>query len=127
MDDDMYNAMAIRDVSVDPDGVYVTCELNKNIADICGMSLFGTHPFPYSCPEIKRVIFNGPATIVLFADGTKSVVKCSENDIYDPEKAVMIAYLKKLFGCSKSQMRKWLNKQTEEFKNPNDILEEDNK
>ena len=36
----------------------------------------------HGCPGIKKVIFNDPATIVLWDDGTKTVVKCSEGDTY---------------------------------------------
>ena len=46
----------------------------------------------------ERVIFNNPATIVYWSDKTKTVVKCSDNDIYDPEKGFAIACSKKLFG-----------------------------
>lgn len=35
-----------------------------------------------SIPEPIRVISNPPHTIVFFNDGTKQVVKCSENDEY---------------------------------------------
>lgn len=35
---------------------------------------------------IKKVIFNDPATIILWKDGTKTVVKCQEGDTYDKEK-----------------------------------------
>lgn len=31
-------------------------------------------------PEIKKVIFNPPATIVFWLDGTKTVVKCKEGE-----------------------------------------------
>lgn len=47
---------------------------------------------------IKKVIFNAPATIVLWNDGTKTVVKCSEDDIFDPEKGLAFCFLKKLLG-----------------------------
>lgn len=47
---------------------------------------------------IKKVIFNNPATIVLWNDGTKTVVKCSENDTFDPEKGLAFCFLKKLLG-----------------------------
>lgn len=47
---------------------------------------------------IKKVIFNAPATIVLWNDGTKTVVKCSEGDIFDPEKGLAFCFLKKLLG-----------------------------
>lgn len=35
---------------------------------------------------IKNVIFAPPATIVYWSDGSKAVVKCSEKDVFDPEK-----------------------------------------
>lgn len=48
--------------------------------------------------EIKKVIFNDPATIVLWKDGTKTVVKCCEFDSYDPYVGVSMAICKKLLG-----------------------------
>lgn len=47
---------------------------------------------------IKKVIFNEPATIVFWSDGTKTVVKCGEDDIWDPEKGLAMAVTKKFFG-----------------------------
>ena len=46
----------------------------------------------------KRVVFNPPATIVLWEDGTKTVVKCGENDVYDPEKGLALCFMKKALG-----------------------------
>lgn len=48
--------------------------------------------------NIKDVIFNPPATIVLWEDGTKTVVKCGENDSYDPEKGLAMCISKKVLG-----------------------------
>lgn len=48
-------------------------------------------------PEIKDVIFNDPATIVFWADGTKTVVK-ADNEPYDPEKGLAMAISKKVLG-----------------------------
>lgn len=48
--------------------------------------------------RIKKVIFNNPATIVLWEDGTKTVVKTQEGDIYDPEKGLAMAISKKALG-----------------------------
>lgn len=53
-------------------------------------------------PTIKNVIFNDPATIVMWSDGTKTVVKCGENDIFDPEKGVAMCCMKKLLGTNKT-------------------------
>ena len=47
--------------------------------------------------EIKKVIFNDPATIVYWEDRTKTVVKC-EKEKYDPEKGLAMAIAKKALG-----------------------------
>jgi len=47
---------------------------------------------------IKKVIFNDPATVVIWGDGNKTVVKCSEYDSYDPEKGLAMAICKKVLG-----------------------------
>lgn len=52
--------------------------------------------------EITNVIFNNPATIVFWADGTKTVVKCSENDTFDPEKGLAMAIVKRAYGNDNS-------------------------
>lgn len=52
-----------------------------------------------SCPT--RIVFNGPATIAFWPDGTKTVVKCQDDEPFDPEKGVALAMLKKYFGGSR--------------------------
>lgn len=47
---------------------------------------------------IKKVIFNAPVTIVLWTDGTKTVVKCGKNDTYDLEKGLALCIAKKYLG-----------------------------
>lgn len=48
--------------------------------------------------DIKKVIFNGPATIILWDDGTKTVVKCKEGDPYSKEAGFALCLLKKMAG-----------------------------
>ena len=48
--------------------------------------------------KIKKVVFNNPATIVFWNDGTKTVVKCEERDTYDPEKGLAMAIARKALG-----------------------------
>ena len=65
-------------------------------------------------PEIKNVIFNDPATIVFWEDGTKTVVKCQDGDEFDPEKGLAMAITKKAYGnkgnyCNK--LKTWLPKE----------------
>lgn len=49
-------------------------------------------------PEIKDIIFNGPATIVFWKDGTKTVVKAQEGEIVDYEKGMAMAIAKRMLG-----------------------------
>ena len=49
-----------------------------------------------------KIIFNGPATIVFWDDGTKTVVKCTEREMFDYEKGVALCYMKKLLGNDNS-------------------------
>lgn len=46
----------------------------------------------------QKVIFNPPATIVFWEDGSKTVVKCGDNDTFDPEKGLAMAISKKVLG-----------------------------
>ena len=52
----------------------------------------------HGCPGIKKVIFNDPATIVLWGDGTKTVVKCSLGDTYSEWSGLAFCICKKLMG-----------------------------
>jgi hypothetical protein len=48
--------------------------------------------------KVKKVIFNQPATIVYWGDGTKTVVKAQNGDGFDREKGFAMACTKKFFG-----------------------------
>ena len=61
--------------------------------------------------RIKKVIFNAPATIVYWDDGSKTVVKCSENDTFDWEKGLAMAIAKKALGDQGNyynEFKKWM-------------------
>ena len=49
-------------------------------------------------PTIKNVIFNDPATIVYWDDGTKTVVKCQTGDTYSKETGLALCIAKKYLG-----------------------------
>lgn len=51
-----------------------------------------------NCLMIKDVIFNKPATIVKWCDGTKTVVKCQNGEPFDKEKGLALAFIKKMYG-----------------------------
>ena len=51
-------------------------------------------------PKIEKVIFNNPVTIILWEDGTKTVVKLQSDDpaAFDKEKGLFMAITKKALG-----------------------------
>lgn len=62
---------------------------------------------------IKNVIFAPPATIVYWSDGSKTVVKCSEKDVFDPEKGLAMAIAKRCGGNKGSyykEIQNWVEK-----------------
>ena len=62
--------------------------------------------------SIKKVIFNPPATIVFWSDGTKTVVKCHVKDIFDPEKGLAMAVAKRCADNNPDfyqEIRKWID------------------
>lgn len=66
---------------------------------------------------IKNVIYNDPATIVFWIDGTKTVVK-AENEDFDPEKGLAMAISKKMLGNKGNYyevFKKWLPKEDPEI------------
>lgn len=65
-------------------------------------------PVPLS---IHKVIFNNPCTIIIWSDKTKTIVKCGENEKYDPEKGMAMAISKKFLGNKGNYyetFKKWL-------------------
>lgn len=63
-------------------------------------------------PEIKDVMFNGTATIVFWADDTKTVVK-AVGEAFDPEKGLAMAIAKKALGNKGNyfnKIKKWTTK-----------------
>ena len=83
-------------------------------------SMFSTYKRKVEYPTINYVLFNDPATIVFWNDGTKTVVKCDKNEEYDPEKGMAMAVAKKFLGTSKNKgnyynvFSKWLTKEAED-------------
>lgn len=49
----------------------------------------------------KRIIRNGPAMVVFWTDGTKTVVKCHEEE-FDFEKGLAMALARKMWGRSRT-------------------------
>ena len=47
---------------------------------------------------VKEIIYHDAATIVYWTDGTKTVVKCNENDEYSEYSGFVAAVAKKMYG-----------------------------
>lgn len=47
---------------------------------------------------LTKVIFNKPATIAFWSDGTKTVSKCNPFDAYSKDVGMMVCYMKKVMG-----------------------------
>jgi hypothetical protein len=62
-------------------------------------------------PDIEKVIFNDPATIVFWSDGTKTVVKTQNNETYNKEIGLAMAISKKMLGNTSKYydtFKKWI-------------------
>ena len=62
-------------------------------------------------PAICQVIFNNPATVVIWDDHTKTVVKCQPGDTFSKETGLAMAILKKVYGNKGNYndvFRKWV-------------------
>ena len=71
------------------------------------------------CNSIKKIIFNDPATIIIWGNGDKTIVKCGEGEIYDPEKGMAMAIAKHFLGDKGNYyetFKKWLPKEHETVK-----------
>ena len=67
---------------------------------------------------IKDVIFAPPATIIYWSDGSKTVVKCSEKDVFDPEKGLAMAIAKRCGGNKGSyykEIQNWVEKSGKKY------------
>ena len=102
--------------SVDPDKLSSDNRIAVDIADVSdeieksiymmtargsGKTRWISEMFKNSFPfkdHIKDVIFNDPATIVFWIDGSKTVVKCQKGETFDPEKGLAMAISKKVLG-----------------------------
>ena len=72
--------------------------------------------------EIKNVYFNDPVTVAMWNDGTKTIVRCSENDFYDPEKGLAMAIVKKAYGNDNKfhkVFKKWIPEEDDAEKRVN--------
>lgn len=111
----------------EPQGVYFTKtstelteeEKNYMLNDILVTRELASSSFAFNYNvfiKVKpvKVIFNNPATIVIWDDGTKTIVKRQKGDRYDKEKGLALCYMKKALGNSSRQLNDALRKGLDE-------------
>lgn len=65
--------------------------------------------------NIDRIICNPPATIIIWKNGNKSIVKCMDTDIYNPEQGIAMCLLKQMLSADAyRELKKIMEKKTEE-------------
>lgn len=90
-----------------PDNEVPFCDLDCSECDLCQEECFDCEfefeegdPMMWGIPDVDRIIFNPPATIVFWDDGTKTVVKCMEDQPYEKYAGFAMACMKKMFGST---------------------------
>lgn len=63
-----------------------------SVKERCSVPITPEKPLP------KKVIFSGPATTILWKDGTKTTVKCQGEDVWADDVGIAMCYLKKMLG-----------------------------
>lgn len=99
-----------------------TAEMISNAGGITITAPLMDHVF---LKNIKKVIFNCPATIIVWEDGTKTVVKLMDGDTWDPEKGFALAYLKGILGNErfKKEFKKHVKPQVELENNTENLID----
>ena len=69
--------------------------------------------------NVSKIIFNPPATIVFWEDGTKTVVKCSAEDEFNEYYGLLAALGKKVYE-NNSQIKKLIDEKAEWHENKKD-------
>ena len=87
-----------RDSKTPSQAVYCRCSSAAKLTSKEYNKMFVKREYINPDYEIKNVVFNPPATIVFWDDGTKTVVKAQNGEYFDPEKGLSMAIAKKHFG-----------------------------
>ena len=111
-----YDCFNVTDISRDFSKIIYTPGANltantNNPSVKTSVECYSQKPKP-TLPNIKKVVFNDPATVILWDDDTKTVVKAN-NEEYDHEKGLAIAIAKKALGNKGNYyetIKKWVGK-----------------
>lgn len=78
----------------------VDSSLRKPLLDQYKKGLIEGREIVWKSVSVNRIIFNDPATIVFWNDGTKTVVKCQKGQTFNPYFGLCAAMAKKLYGSN---------------------------
>ena len=108
------------------DALHQAVEKDINICPMCGEGC--DEPAPLREPAfggafydeydnliyIEKVIYNKPAVIVIWSDGTKTISKVQKGDTYNKELGLTLCVLKKLVGSSQvvSLLNEWVDEKS---------------
>lgn len=126
----------INDTMIDHEA---TAKLNEKLTLKCSeceiidgvlMTKLPKYRIKYECEFIgeekmkkfEKVIFNEPATIVMWEDKTKTVVKAMDEDTFDPERGFLQAYFEKTSGMSRTQCNKMLADLRKQYEDMNIVV-----
>lgn len=98
MVDDIHVKYHPKPIHLDKEQFIINNYFNNLINDILGTNKEVNMNTVYRKLAIMDVIFNGPATIVIWSDNTKTVVKAQDGEKIDYEKGLAMAISKKFLG-----------------------------
>lgn len=116
---------AIYEYCLNDDRRYVELRMSRNYyedVDQRARELIAAHRFDKPPVKIENVIFNNPATIVFWTDGTKTVVKCDDSELFDPEKGLAMAVTKKFLGNNQGKYFNEVKKWTDSYDEPLEVF-----
>lgn len=86
--------------------VYSANELSSyildSVANLKGVFNLEENNMSRKSLEIKKVIYSGPCTIVIWADNSKTIVRCQDGDTYSKEVGLLMCLAKKVWGTNAS-------------------------
>lgn len=101
----------VSNLTIDSGSPYDLRRIDLDI-EVSGAPRMARDPIMFQLlPDIERVIFNDPATIVFWKDGSKTVVKAQNGEPFDTEKGLTMAIVKKIFGNEGNyynKIKKWI-------------------
>ena len=95
---DANRAAAAKTNSANKKSAKAKATCNSGNCDGCVGCTCGDEYSPRIENIVDHIIFNDPATVIYWVDGSKTVVKCGPEDTFSKEQGVAMAVLKKVFG-----------------------------